>query len=423
MIKLKLRHSSMTKFYHSLFILAIFILSSCEEPGVVGLEVQPSSDKIEIFSNNFSQSDSLPAFVISTEPVDSLRTDETSSLLLGRISESYDPYFGDNIGAFVTQIALTESNIDLGNNPIIDSVIFSYSYSGYYGDLSSPVNIAVNYVDLNIYKDSVYYSNYQFSNSSNTSEDLMLDFTISSDTSVSPKLKMILDNSIGQQILDLGNSSLIDNETFQESFGCFYLHEYSLIGNNIIYLNPSGSNSNFTVYYHNSTSDSLSLSFILDGDAARINLFNEKPLPNLNLDLNLSYIQSMAGYKASITLENINLIKDSLEGKAVNKVTLSFNANDDSFYPPHENLSLVRVDNAGNNVFLSDLSIEGATHFGGEYSNGKYEFNITRYFNNLLNDASYTNQLYLLASGGAVNANRTIIDNNSIKISILYSAL
>jgi hypothetical protein len=413
----------MAKFYHSLFMLTIFVLNSCDEPGVVGLEVQPSSDKIEIFSNNFSYADSLPAFVILTEPVDTLRTDETSSLLLGRISESYDPYFGDNIGAFVTQIALTESNIDLGNNPIIDSVIFSYSYSGYYGDLSSPVNIAVNYVDLNIYKDSVYYSNYQFSNSSNTSEDLMLDFTISSDTSVSPTLKMRLDNSIGQQILDLGNSSLIDNETFQESFGCFYLHEYSLIGNNIIYLNPSGSNSNFTVYYHNSTSDSLSLSFILDGDAARINLFNEKPLPNLNLDLNLSYIQSMAGYKASIALENINLIKDSLEGKAVNKVTLSFNANDDSFYPPHENLSLVRVDNAGNNVFLSDLSIEGATHFGGEYSNGKYEFNITRYFNNLLNDASYTNQLYLLASGGAVNANRTIIDNSSIKISILYSAL
>ena len=103
----------MTKFYHSLFILAIFVLNSCDEPGVVGLEVQPSSDKIEIFSNNFSHADSLPAFVISTESVDSLRTDETSSLLLGKISQPYDPYFGDNIAAFVTQIALTESNLSL----------------------------------------------------------------------------------------------------------------------------------------------------------------------------------------------------------------------------------------------------------------------------------------------------------------------
>jgi hypothetical protein len=413
----------MTKFYHSLFILAIFVLSSCDEPGVVGLEVQPSSDKIEIFSNNFSQADSLPALTISTESVDSLRTDETSSLLLGKISESYDPYFGDNVGAFVTQIALTESNIDLGNNPIVDSVIFSYSYSGYYGDLSGPINIAVNYVDLNIYKDSVYYSNHQFSNSTASSEDLLLNFTISSDTSISPTLKMILDNSIGQQILDLGNSILVDNEIFQENFGFFSFNEYSLIANSIIYLNPSGSNSNFTVYYHNSASDTLSLSFILDGDAARINLFNEKSLSSLIIDPNLSYIQSMAGYKANIALENINQIREDLVGKAINKVTLSFNANDDSFYPPHENLSLVRVDSAANNVFLSDLSNEGITHFGGEYSNGKYEFNITRYFNNLLNNDAYTNQLYLLASGGAVNANRTIIDNSSIKISILYSDL
>ena len=413
----------MTKFYHSLFILAIFVLSSCDEPGVVGLEVQPSSDKIEIFSNNFSQADSLPALTISTESVDSLRTDETSSLLLGKISESYDPYFGDNVGAFVTQIALTESNIDLGNNPIVDSVIFSYSYSGYYGDLSGPINIAVNYVDLNIYKDSVYYSNHQFSNSTASSEDLLLNFTISSDTSISPTLKMILDNSIGQQILDLGNSILVDNEIFQENFGFFSFNEYSLIANSIIYLNPSGSNSNFTVYYHNSASDTLSLSFILDGDAARINLFNEKSLSSLIIDPNLSYIQSMAGYKANIALENINQIREDLAGKAINKVTLSFNANDDSFYPPHENLSLVRVDSAANNVFLSDLSNEGITHFGGEYSNGKYEFNITRYFNNLLNNDAYTNQLYLLASGGAVNANRTIIDNSSIKISILYSGL
>ena len=413
----------MTKFYHSLFVLTIFVLNSCDEPGVVGLEVQPSSDKIEIFSNNFSQADSLTALTISTESVDSLRTDETSSLLLGKISQPYDPYFGDNIAAFVTQIALTESNIDLGNNPVVDSVVMSYSYSGYYGDLSSPIKISINHVDLNIYKDSVYYSNYQFSNSSNISEDLLLDFTISSDTSPSPTLKMILDNSIGQQILDLGNSILVDNETFQENFGFFSFNEYSLIANSIIYLNPSGSNSNFTIYYHNSISDTLSLSFILDGDAARINLFNEKPLSNLTIDPNLSYIQSMAGYKANIALENINFIKEDLEGKAINKVTLSFNVNDDSSYPPHENLSLVRVDSAGNNVFLADLSVEGTTHFGGEYSDGKYEFNITRYFNNLLNNDSYTNQLYLLASGGAVNANRTIIDNSSIKISILYSEL
>ena len=401
--------------------LIFFIFHSCDESSQLGLEVQPSSDKIEIFLNNFSQNDSLPAFVISTESVDSLRSDETSSLLLGHIYT--DPVFGENIGAFVTQIALSESNIDLGNNPVVDSVVMSYSYSGYYGDLSSITEIAVNYSDLDIYKDSVYYSNHQFSGSPSGSEDLLLDFTISPDTSTSPILKMTLDNSIGQQILDIGNSGLLDNETFQENFGLLWFNEYSPTPNSIIYLNPSGSNSNFTVYYHNSSSDTLSLSFVLDGDAARINLFNDKPLSNLVMDPSYSYVQSMAGYKSKISLENLNSIKEDLDGKAINKVTLSFNVNDDSSYPPHENLSLVRVDSAGNNVFLADLSIEGASHFGGQYLNGGYEFNISRYFNNMLNNAAYTNELYLLSSGGAVNANRTIIDNNSIIISILYSDL
>ena len=53
-----------------------------------------------------------------------------------------DPFFGDNLAGFVTQIALSESNVDLGNNPVVDSVVMSYSYSGYYGDLSSPIAIA-----------------------------------------------------------------------------------------------------------------------------------------------------------------------------------------------------------------------------------------------------------------------------------------
>ena len=98
---------------------------------------------------------------MTTESVDSLRSDEPSSLLLGSID---DPIFGENISSFLTQISLSQSNIDLGSNPIVDSVVLSYSYSGYYGDLTSLNNIQVNYSDEKIYKDSIYYSNQDFSN-------------------------------------------------------------------------------------------------------------------------------------------------------------------------------------------------------------------------------------------------------------------
>jgi len=401
-----------------LFISLFFY--SCDESSQLGLEVQPSSDKIEIFNSSLNQNSPNPSFLLTTESVDSLRSDEPSSLLLGAID---DPLFGENLGAFITNLSLSQSNIDLGNNPVVDSVVMSYSYSGYYGDLASLTDIAVNYTDLFIYKDSVYYSNHQFNNSAGGSEDLLIDFTISSDTSTSPIFKMNLENSLGQQILDLGNNGLIDNETFQSNFGLLWFNNFSPQSNAIIYLNPSGSNSEFKIYYHNDDSDSLHLDFVLDGESARINLFNEKPISNLLIDGSKSFVQSMAGFQTKIELQNIDLIDSLLMNKAINKVTLSFNVTDDSEYISHKNLSLVRVDSSGNNVFLKDLSVEGATHFGGELESSSYEFNITRFFSSYLNDESYTDELYILASGGVINANRTVIDNNSFLITILYSDL
>ena len=403
-----------------LFFLIIILLSACDESSELGLEVQPNSDKIEIFNNFLTQTGQLPSFDLTTEPVDSLRSDEPSSLLLGSID---DPIFGENISTFLTQISLSQSNIDLGNNPIVDSVVLSYSYSGYYGDLTSINNIQVNYSDEKIYKDSIYYSNKDFSNFFTGSQDLLIDFTISPDSSSSPLLSMKLDNGIGQQILDLGNSNLADNQTFQENFGSFWISEMSLNSNGVVYLNASGSNSSFTVYYQNDDNDSLQLNFVLDGESARVNLFNEKPLSNLLVNESRSYIQSMAGFQTKIELQNINHIDSILSNKAINQVTLSFNVIEDGIYSPHQNLSLVRVDSLGNNIFLKDLTVEGAAHFGGELDNNNYEFNITRFFSNYLINDTYTNELYLLASGGVINANRTIIDDNSIAITILYSDL
>ena len=413
------------KVIYILALISSFLFFSCSDSNVVGLEIQPNSDIIEIFNGEvINEIDSLNpplySLSLSTHSEDSLRTDETTSLLLGSIN---DPIFGLNEGSFLTQISLSENNVDLGENPVVDSVVFSYSYSGYYGDLTSPTSIAVKYVDLNIYKDSIYYSNHQFSGAFASTEDLLLDFTISSDTSISPILKMTLDNSIGQQILDLGNSAFVDNETFQENFGCFSFNEYSSIANSIIYLNPSGSNSNFTIYYHNSISDTLSLSFALDGDAARINLFNDKPLSNLNINSEYSYVQSMSGFRTNIEIENLDNLRLDLAGKSINHASLNFNVTDFDTYSPHDKLFLVRENSEGSNVFLTDFTIEGDSHFKGELNGDSYDFNISRYFHKLLNDTSYSNKLILISSGGAINAHRTIILNNSVKIQLIYSEL
>ena len=166
------------------------------------------------------------------------------------------------------------------------------------------------------------------------------------------------------------------------------------------------------------------LDFELGGDAARINLFNSKEEIAIINNESKIHIQSMAGYKSKISITNKDSIKSLLEGRAINKVTMSFDVEQgsQSEYAAHDKLFLVRVDQEGGNVFLPDLIIEGETHFGGRLEDDKYEFNITLYFEELLNNASYTNDLYLLPAGAAVNANRTILNKN-IKLQIYYSEL
>jgi hypothetical protein len=401
---------------NKIFLLSLIIgliAVSCTDTNTIGLEVQPTSDNI-IISNaaSFFWQNS------QTESEDSLRTDEALNLILGEIND-YD--FGVNRGSFYTQLLLKENNTDLGTNPIVDSVILSYTYSGYYGDLEDFTTIEVNQINEDIFKDSIYYSNSFEAAIGNI--DNVDNFNLSENTE-EPFLRIKLKNNFGQQILDLGNEAFIDNEIFLQAFKGISVLANS--GNTLLYLNPDGTNSYLKIFYHNdeTSSDTSSLDFALAGDAARINLFNEKSDNNIIEDNSRMYIQSMAGYKMKISINNMDSIKSLLDRKVINKVTMNFNVEDiySSEYEAHEKLVLVRVNDEGNNVFLTDFTLEGDAYFGGNLENSRYEFNITRYFYQLLNNDSYTKDLYLLPAGSAVNANRTII-NNDIKLQIYYSKL
>ena len=239
-------------------------------------------------------------------------------------------------------------------------------------------------------------------------------------------MRVKLNNDFGEIFLeDLGNELLSDNETLLENFNGISIHASAQ--NTMLYLDPEGLNSALKIYYHNdqSESDTLSLDFDLGGDAARVTLFNEKNENSIIDDQERIYIQSMAGYKAKISINNIDSIKSLLASKVINKATISFDVEpgSQSEYEAHKKLVLVRVNSDSNNVFLSDFIIEGEAYFGGNLENDGYEFNITRYFYQLLNDEpSYTNYLYLLPAGAVVNANRTIL-KKEIKLEIHYSEL
>ena len=406
----------MNKLQKSVFLLLGTVIFACTDPNIIGLEVQPPSDKIII------KNDSIESFSITTVLEDSLRSDEASKLLLGQID---DPIFGENKGEFVTQMLLPSNSIDTIENVVVDSVVLTYAYSSFYGDLdeNNDFTVEIFEIDESIFKDSVYYSDFIPSYSGS---NLSIANQFSDSDTTQSVLNILLDNDFGQKLIDAtGTQHMVDNESFLEFFKGFYVT--ATASNTIMYLDPNSSKSKLSVYYHEIGVDTmLSLDFDLASEAARINIFNTKEMSNLSQIEGETYIQSMAAFKAEFTFNDIPALKDTLRGKAINKVSIDFEIIKDENYPSHDKLYLVRETNDGRIVFLTDFTLEGDEHFGGTLGTleeNKYSFNISRYFYQLLNDTEYTNKLYILSSGAAVNANRTILNKSKISINIIYTEI
>ncbi len=405
----------------------LFVFLSCKKPTTIGLDIHPSEDRIEIkVDSNFFN------LTINTSSQDSLRSDEPVRLLLGNLTS--DPVFPKSNAHFITNLLLPSNNINLGDiaNIVIDSVILQYVIDDYYGnEIESFNNLFVSKLANPIYKDSLYYSNYPILY--NQSELVSSNNKIIQDSNSVSLIKISIDNSIGQEIVEgQYEGALSSNDDFLQYFYGLKITTAnpvdinSATDNTILYLNADNQKSKFTIFYRNiSINDSvMSLDLTLGGDAARVNLFNQKDIQELNSLSENCYIQSMSSYKTSIKFNNLESIKDTLKNKVINKVNLKFSCNDDLLFEPHNKLFLVRKSSSGNNIFLTDFVIEGESHFGGQNQNNNFTFNITRYFSDLINGASdFTNELVLLSSGAVINSNRSIVPKSSFLIEVTYSGL
>ena len=403
----------MNIYKNTAFYLLLAVLFACNDPDIIGLDL-PGSARFTITN------DTTTHFTIKTISEDSLRSDESQNLLLGQIN---DPIFGENKGSFCTQMLLPNNNINAIDGIEVDSVFLTYSISDHYGDLNESEDLEINVYRLSedIYKDSNYYSDTSFNYDPN---NLVTNYFINEgDSSTSSFINIQLDNSFGEMIMnETGGSNMIDNVTFLEFFKGF--HVEATASNTILYLNPIADKSRFSIYYHEIEGDTaLSFDFELGGDATRINMFNKKDINDITPDVNEIFIQSMAGYKAEFDFTNLEEIQTKCLGKSINRVTIDFEAFENNDYPPHEKLYLLRENNEGKIVFLTDFTIEGEGHFGGEFDNNIYSFNITRYFVQLLTNDQYTNKLYLVPVLGSANANRTILDKSKISINIIYTEI
>lgn len=404
-----------------IFTFLTLFLFSCQDPDLVGLDVQPQGDKMDVI---FLDSCSIKSITLKE---DSLQSDETSFNLLGSIS---DPIFGITTAGFYSQFRLPTSNV-IFNSPTLDSITVSLAYNGFYGDTTTPLHIKIYEIAENISKDASYYSSHSFLLKPVPLADVWIaprphDSILVNGINTAPRMNIRLDNSLGQRFLDAsGSSYLADNLNFLEFFkGLYFTAEQSSVIGSIVYfdlLSASGL-SKMTLNYN----DSLEYNFLINTNCARVNKYSHNyssaviPLtqqivssPTTTFGDSVVFIQALAGLKTKIIFPYLLNLKN-IGALAISKAELTFNietigTSNDQFTPPLK-LALSAIDDNGRPSFLTDQS-EGDTYFGGTYdaNNFVYKFNISRYIQQVLSGSKKDNGLYLMVSGSAIRANRLVL--------------
>lgn len=427
-----------------LFLSLIALAVSCKKktPEDIGLPILPGGDLL-----NASFTDTV-TLVTHTVLDDSLRTDESTPLLLGNAN---DPIFGVTKASIYTQFVLSKANPVFGTNPILDSAVFSVVYSSgqHYGPLTAQ-KFKVYEVSEMLYKDSVYYSNRMKGYSTELGSAYITPNVTDSMTVDSlrypPHLRIRLDHDFFQEFLTGKDPSFYSgNSVFQNEFKGLYIASSTgtPVGQgSILYMDMTHTYTRITLFYHNTTDTTSYFFGIPSTTCARFSHFehNYSGASEITMQLNSSadiqkdkvFVQPMGGVRTKVTMPFLmDLFK---EGKVViNKAELIMSVDpttDTVNYPAHPKLVATIADSKLGPVVMPDY-FEGATYFGGDYNSStkEYRFNIARYIQQVLSGKRENQGLYIIANNRPTTANRVQLVGGSaslpyhMRLKITYTPL
>jgi hypothetical protein len=414
-------------FYAGLFLVSILLLTNCEDDNnELGLDIQPPYDKLNVFSSDTTR------VVAYSQIVDSVKTDETSLSMLGSM---VDPVFGRSTASFYSQFRLSETAFDFGTTPYPDSLVLTLDYEDFYGDSNSAITVKVYELAAQILIDSVYYSHQTLENKGvllgqkTFVPDYSSDVVIGEDT-INPHLRIRLSDlslNLAIKLLTAPADSMDNNASFLNYFyGLYVTAEDASSGGQIISFDLLSGISEMQLHYHNATEDSLQFDYLINSNCGRFGSFtHDYSLGDASfksqvidkdtaLGSSLCYIQAMGGVKTFVRFPDIkNYYANG--NIAVNEARFFLSCNEtDPLYEKAIQLVMVKRTEEGSYTILED-QLDGAGYFGGYYDddlNG-YWFRITSTIQDLMksDDPDYGYELYV--SGGAVNAERVLLNGTA----------
>ena len=425
-------------FYHTLIVLTVFFVSSCEEdPTKIGEELLPSNDFVTINSI-----DTLSVWSY-TMYNNSVPTNDPSVSFVGSV---YDPYFGTTTAEFVSQIRLGGA---WNFGPVtIDSVKLDLRLLNVKGGTGGSGHILrLSEISKQIYTDSVYYSN--------TTTDTT-DFQV---TTQLPVLKSDTINNITVSLpVEFGeyltrDTTQLTYSNTKPDFRSFFKGLYFRISSSddplLINFNlasavsSGGSYSNYFVIYMHDTADvARRYYFILDPvhKNACYNKFShdfttadpDKMISHIN-DYNyrdtLSYIQYLNGVYTKIVFPGLDSLKIKLSsGKfSINKARLTvpvyFDRDSYNALTVPASLRLRYEDKSGIKYDVPDYYLDTNHNFfdGNLYKlDSLYSFNIPTFIQAYLEDKSGKYKPELEIFQGSTGIRNVILRANENTIPVKF---
>jgi len=405
----------------------LFSIQSCKDPVIQSKNLLTRSDTLNLAK------DTLPVTIVSVAQTQI----NSTNIINGMLGSMNDRNFGISYGSFYTQYALTTASPVFGSNPIVDSVVLSFAFDGYYGSCTKPINISVFALQDTLSSFVKYYTNTTLPVQTppiGYLRNYVPDFVDSvavfqSGGNEAPQLRINLSKAFGYSLLNADSSilSLSTTNSFTNAFKGLYVTASGPVGNGMIFCNLSSSLSGITVYYRTSdTYDTIENPFFFPISGTNFNHFDNSyygapvyaaihtPSPT-NPKI---FLQGGGGTQAKVLISLDSLTKyKSTGGVGINKAELIVaESQPDSQYTVPPSLSLLRIDDAGVGQPLDDAS---TTIFGGNIQQdtvagvivNRYHFNISLYMQKLVEGIYNNNGLYLGIASPNSNPGRVVLTN------------
>ncbi|MCQ2280182.1 MAG: DUF4270 domain-containing protein [Bacteroidales bacterium] len=425
-----------------IIVLAIFSCSCKKDISSIGLNLQDE----DILNAEFV---TAPLSAHSTLE-DSINTKNLLNNVVGTIN---DPVFGQTQAGFCTQFAVSGSNSFFPKQAVLDSVVLTLQYSGYFGDTLSPLKFHAYELSQPLTA-THYYSNDD--NPAIFSADLVTDnnylypqpntSVYVDTTSKAAHLRLHLERSFGNKLLKMNRSQLANTSAFQNEFYglCVQAEARPSRTGNLCYVSLTSAMSGITVYY---TVDRVhkKYTFPISKDCVRYNFYtHDYTTASSNFQRQVIqgdttmgrdelYLQPTAGVKTHVSLAEVpNIFKD--RNVVINRAELvltNVSTDEDYFYQPY-NLSLQVVDKDGTTYYTpDDASMTSSGYFGGIYDEKtkEYRFRITNYVQYIIKNGIKDDGLNVVVNGAGVRGNRLVfrgtdnIYSDNFRLEIYYTEL